>query len=258
MTALQPTSAGHAGRPDPARPRPHQHRLRPRVHLRPAPGHGLHGPVRAAARRTAVDPALDRGQRVLDAADVYRAGNYVFMISGTLLLGFLGAVQLRLRRVDRSGVLATTAVVAGTLLVLIWPLGGVLHDVALETARSGADVRILAGWDAVAPYSPGVLRAAAHLLPRRPAARPPGRGRSVPARGHRRRLSRARSGRQRDAGDRRALPGARPGHARLRALGGRPGLALVAPAAARDRPVDARRPAVDHGGASGRTAWVRT
>ena len=99
------------------------------------------------------DPALDRGQRVLDAADVYRAGNYVFMISGTLLLGFLGAVQLRLRQVDRSGVLATTAVVAGTLLVLIWPLGGVLHDVALETAQGGADVRILAGWDAVAPYS---------------------------------------------------------------------------------------------------------
>jgi len=99
------------------------------------------------------DPALDRGHRVLDAADLYRAGNYAFMISGTLLLGFLGAVQLRLRRVDGSGVLATTAVVSGTLLVLIWPLGGLLHDVALETARSGADVRILAGWDAVAPFS---------------------------------------------------------------------------------------------------------
>jgi len=31
------------------------------------------------------DPALERGQNVLDAADLYRAGNYVFMISGTLL-----------------------------------------------------------------------------------------------------------------------------------------------------------------------------
>ena len=99
------------------------------------------------------DPALDRGQRVLDAADLYRVGNYAFMISGTLLLGFLGAVQLRLRRVDRTGVLATTALVAGTLLVLIWPLGGLLHDVALETAEGGTDLRILAGWDAVAPFS---------------------------------------------------------------------------------------------------------
>jgi hypothetical protein len=99
------------------------------------------------------DPALDRGQRVLDAADLYRVGNYAFMISGTLLLGFLGAVQLRLRRVDRTGVLATTALVAGTLLVLIWPLGGLLHDVALETAEGGTDLRILGGWDAVAPFS---------------------------------------------------------------------------------------------------------
>jgi hypothetical protein len=45
------------------------------------------------------------------------------------------------------------AVAAGTLLALIWPLAGVLHDVALDTAADGADLRILGGWDAVAPYS---------------------------------------------------------------------------------------------------------
>ena len=28
-----------------------------------------------------------------------------------------------------------------------------LHDVALDTAADGTDLRILAGWDAVAPYS---------------------------------------------------------------------------------------------------------
>lgn len=99
------------------------------------------------------DPALERGQNVLDAADLYRAGNYLFMISGTLLLGFLGAVQLRLRRVDSTGILATVAVASGALLALVWPLAGMLHDVALQTADMGADVRILAGWDAVAPYS---------------------------------------------------------------------------------------------------------
>jgi hypothetical protein len=99
------------------------------------------------------DPVLPRGERVLDAADVYRVGNYVFMVAGTLLLGFLGAVQLRLRRVDTTGVLATVAVAAGALLALIWPLAGVLHDVALDAAETGADPRILAGWDSVAPYS---------------------------------------------------------------------------------------------------------
>ena len=53
------------------------------------------------------DPALERGHRVDDAADIYRAGNYVFMVSGMLLLGFLGAVGTRLRRVDASGALAS-------------------------------------------------------------------------------------------------------------------------------------------------------
>ena len=99
------------------------------------------------------DPALERGHRVLDAADLYSAGNYVFMISGVLLLGFLGAVHLRLRRVDSTGVLATVAVAAGTLLALVWPLAGVLHDVALDAARDGADLRLLGAWDAIAPYS---------------------------------------------------------------------------------------------------------
>ena len=100
-----------------------------------------------------VDPALERGQSVLDAEAWYRWGNYAFMLAGTLLLGFLGAVHVRLRRVDPTGVLATVAVAAGTLLTLIWPMAGMLHTVALETARGGTDVAILGGWDSVAPYS---------------------------------------------------------------------------------------------------------
>lgn len=99
------------------------------------------------------DPALERGHSVHDADAIYRAGNYVFMISGMLLLGFLGAVGTRLRRVDASGVLSTVAVAAGGLLALIWPMAGMLHDVALDTASAGADARILGAWDAVAPYS---------------------------------------------------------------------------------------------------------
>lgn len=99
------------------------------------------------------DPALTRGQGVFDAETTYRVGNFVFMLAGGLLLGFLGVVRARLRTVDSSGVLATVALASGTLLALIWPLGGMLHDVALETARAGTDLRILAGWDAVAPYT---------------------------------------------------------------------------------------------------------
>jgi hypothetical protein len=99
------------------------------------------------------DPALERGQNVLDAIDLYRAGNYVFLLAGILLLGFMGAVQARLRRVDTSGVLASVAVGAGTLLAFVWPFAAVLHDVALDAGKDGADLRLLGAWDAVAPYS---------------------------------------------------------------------------------------------------------
>jgi len=99
------------------------------------------------------DPALLRGRHVLDAATAYRVGNYVFMISGVLLLGFGGAVGARLRQADRTGVLATVAVAASALLALVWPFAGMLHDVAIESAADGSDLRILAGWDSVAPFS---------------------------------------------------------------------------------------------------------
>jgi hypothetical protein len=99
------------------------------------------------------DPALERGRKVLEAANSYRVGNFVFMAAGVLLLGFLGAVHHRLRRVDATGVLPTVAVASGTLLALIWPLAAALHDVALDAATNGADPRILAGWDSVAPFA---------------------------------------------------------------------------------------------------------
>jgi hypothetical protein len=99
------------------------------------------------------DPPLSRGRRVLDAATAYRIGNYAFIVAGLLLLGFLGAVHHRLRRADRSGVLSAVALASGTLLALIWPFAGVLHDVALDAAHAGSDPRILAGWDSVAPFS---------------------------------------------------------------------------------------------------------
>jgi hypothetical protein len=50
-------------------------------------------------------------------------------------------------------VLATVGIAAGVLLAVIWPLSGLLHDVALEVGNSGADLRILGGWDAVGPFA---------------------------------------------------------------------------------------------------------
>lgn len=93
------------------------------------------------------------GQNVVDHIEAYRIGNYVFMVAGVLLLGFLGAVNVRLRRADGTGTLATVAVAAGTIMAFVWPYAAVLHDVALDSAEKGVDLRLLAGWDAVAPYS---------------------------------------------------------------------------------------------------------
>jgi hypothetical protein len=98
-------------------------------------------------------PALEWGRDVLDAEAWYRWGNYAFMLAGVLLLGFLGVVHQRLRRADPSGILSSVALASGALLGLVWPFAAILHDVALETAAKGTDVRILAGWDSVAPYS---------------------------------------------------------------------------------------------------------
>jgi hypothetical protein len=98
-------------------------------------------------------PALERGTNVLDVADLYRYGNYAFAAAGMLLIGFLGVVHLRLQRADETGVLAGVALAAGTLLALVWPFAAVLHDVAIDTAEAGADVRILGAWDSVAPYA---------------------------------------------------------------------------------------------------------
>ncbi len=60
---------------------------------------------------------------------------------------------MRLRRADGSGVLATVAVAAGTLLALVWPFGALLHDIALDVAGKGTDLRLLAGWDTAAPFT---------------------------------------------------------------------------------------------------------
>ena len=102
--------------------------------------------------RPGMDP-LTWGQKVLDHEQAFRVGNYVFMVAGVLLLGFLGAVSVRLRRADGTGTLATVAVATGTLLAFVWPYAAILHDVAIDTAQKGTDLRLLAGWDTVAPYS---------------------------------------------------------------------------------------------------------
>jgi hypothetical protein len=96
---------------------------------------------------------LAKGKALLEHADLFTMGNYLLVLPSLLLVGFLGVVAARLRRADPSGTLAAVALAAGTLVALLWPLGAVLHDLALDTATAGVDVRVAAAWDAVGPYT---------------------------------------------------------------------------------------------------------
>ncbi|WP_281690002.1 hypothetical protein [Pseudonocardia thermophila] len=100
-------------------------------------------------------PGFDvaRGQGVHDAADLYRIGNYVCMVSG-VLLGFLGAVGTRLRRIEVTGTLGRRG--RGRGRGRRRRRAAVRRGAARrrdDTADAGADLRILAAWDSVAPYS---------------------------------------------------------------------------------------------------------
>jgi hypothetical protein len=96
---------------------------------------------------------LEKGKALLEHADLFTVGNYLLVLPSLLLVGFLGVVAARLRGADPSGTLAAVALAAGTLVALLWPLGAVLHDLALDTATAGVDVRVAAAWDAVGPYT---------------------------------------------------------------------------------------------------------
>jgi hypothetical protein len=168
---------------------------------------------------------LEWGNDVLAAATWYRIGNYAFVLAGTLLVGFLGAVFVKLRQADRSGALAAIGVGAGTLLAFVWPFAAVLHDVAINAAAQGTDVRLLAGWDAVAPYSlafsalPRIFLVGAIVVGLRLAGEAPWLQRigavilPLSLVGPR---------------DRRGVPDPRPQLARLRGVAGRRGVALAA------------------------------
>ena len=161
------------------------------------------------------DPVLERGQRMLDAASTYRIANYIFILSGLIVLGFLGAVQTRLRRAEPTGTLATVAVAAGGLVAFVWPFAGVLHDLSLDVATAGGDLQFLAGWDAVAPYSLAFSTSPTGVLPGRDRPRfARGRGGTCPT-DHRCRSNHSQPHRQCNAGVRRSLSGLGAEHAWL-------------------------------------------
>lgn len=97
-------------------------------------------------------PPLEHGAKVLQVAERYRLGNFLMLLPAPFLLVFLGGAYTALRRSVGSE-FGLVAALSGTLVALIWPLSAILHDVALDTARFGTDLRILAGEDAIAPYA---------------------------------------------------------------------------------------------------------
>ena len=161
------------------------------------------------------DPVLQRSQRMLDAASTYRIANYIFILSGLIVLGFLGAVQTRLRRAEPTGTLATVAVAAGGLIAFVWPFAGVLHDLSLDVATAGGDLQFPGRLGRGGALLAGVLDTPTGVLPGRDRPRfARGRGGTCPT-DHRCRSNHSQPHRQCNAGVRRSLSGLGAEHAWL-------------------------------------------
>ena len=132
-----------------------QRLVRRRVHRLPAHRDGGHGHLRAPPRRLArATPPSSAVATCSTPPTPTGSATTCSWSPASLLLGFLGAVHVRLRRADATGVLATVArrgrhpARAGLAVRRRAPRRRARHG-----RRPGTDVRILAGWDAVAPYS---------------------------------------------------------------------------------------------------------
>ena len=93
------------------------------------------------------------------------------MLAGSLLLGFLGAVHVGCGGPTAPACSRPSPWPPGTLLTLIWPYAGVLHDVALDAAADGHRPAAAGRLGRRRAVLAGLLRAAAAVLHRRDRAR---------------------------------------------------------------------------------------
>lgn len=89
-----------------------------------------------------------------ERGEILRWGNYLLMLPTPFFLLFLGGVGSLLRRTEASGgMLATTAVISGTLVAILWPLSGVVNNIGIDIAQAGGDAATVLALDAVGPYT---------------------------------------------------------------------------------------------------------
>src|SRR5262245_35902963 len=99
-------------------------------------------------------PAAERAAAIVKLGDTLRVGNYLLIVPSPFFLFFLGSLAGTLRQLmPDARTLRTTALVAGTAMAFIWPLGAIVSDIELDLAKSGGDVLTVSALDAIAPYT---------------------------------------------------------------------------------------------------------
>src|SRR5262249_42033573 len=99
-------------------------------------------------------PAAERAAAVAKLGGALRLGNYLLALPTPFFLIFVGGVFTSLRRLPPNAQTpAAIALVAGTAMALIWPLGAIISDIELDIAQAGGDVTTVSALDAIAPYT---------------------------------------------------------------------------------------------------------
>jgi hypothetical protein len=96
----------------------------------------------------------ERAAGYVQVADRLQVGNYLMTFPSMFWLFFLGGLYTVLRRSNgESRSLAVAALAGGIAMAMLWPLGSIMSDIALEIAKGGGDAATVSGLDAIAPFT---------------------------------------------------------------------------------------------------------
>lgn len=85
--------------------------------------------------------------------EALRFGNYLLALPAPFFLFFLGGLSGLLRQAEgEQGSLAPAALTGGVLVAILWPLSGILNNIAIDIAQAGGDPATIAALDAIGPY----------------------------------------------------------------------------------------------------------
>ena len=85
--------------------------------------------------------------------EVLRLGNYLLTLPTAFFLFFLGGLSGILRSAEGGRpVLATTAIISGAIVAILWPLSAALNNIGIDIAQAGGDAATIVALDGIGVY----------------------------------------------------------------------------------------------------------